>query len=175
MKKIYVLLLVIVLTSVSAIGQKNITIDFSVDIDTVKNILGGNRLWLNTVGLIQDEGIEQIRIHDYHDAGDYCFYSNFWNRDNNGDFTTINTNFDPNNPDDYDWTATDDIVDQIISNNFQVFFRMGVSYPNPSIPPMAPYGAPSNSQDDPLNFSRFPSLSEHTVMQNNQQWENGFA
>jgi len=175
MKKTSLLLIVLLILTFPGFAQKQITIDFNTSNDSVKNLLGGNKLWDNTMELLHDEGIEQIRIHDYHDAGDYCFYSDFWNTDNTGNFTTINADFNPDNPSHYNWTATDEIVDQILSNNFEVFFRIGVSYPNPGIPPMAPYDPPYNSVTDPLNFSRFASLSSHTVKHYNKLWDNGFA
>jgi len=175
MKRASILFFILVVLSLSLSAQKSISIDFDIPLDTIQNILGGNRFWENTVELLHKEGIEEIRIHDYHDAGDYCFYSNFWNTDDNGDFTEINPDFSPENPLDYDWTSTDDAIDEIISNDFNVFFRIGVSYPNPSIPPMAPYVPPSNSSSEPLNFSNFASLSKHTLMHYNHLWDNGYS
>ena len=175
MKRTSILFFALAVLNLSLSAQKSISIDFNTTLDTIQSILGGNRFWENTVELLHKEGIEEIRIHDYHDAGDYCFYSNFWNTDNNGDFTEINPDFSPENPLDYNWTATDDAIDEIISNDFNVFFRIGVSYPNPSIPPMAPYVPPSNSSSEPLNFSNFASLSKHTLMHYNHLWDNGYS
>ena len=174
MKKTTLLIILFLLGIIISDAQKNITIFYNTNVDTLKNILGGNRLWENTIDLIQNEGIDMIRIHDYHDAGDYCFYSKFWNTNLSGDFTTINTSFNPNNPFDYDWNSTDSIINQIISNNFSVYFRIGVSFPNPSILPMCPYTPPYSSVTDTLNFSKFASLSKHTVMHYNHSWDNGF-
>ena len=172
MKKTKLILPVIfLLISNITYGQKNITVDFSTTIDTVKDLLGGNLLFDNTVSLLHNEGIKIIRSHDFHNKLDYSDYSTFWNMDSSGTYS-LNMAFDPNNTADYLWNKADSVISFIKNNNFDIFFRIGVSYPNTN--PLPPYKPPCNSSSDTLNFSRFASLCTHVVKHYNDSWDNGF-
>ena len=153
-------------------GQKQITVDFSATIDTVKDLLGGNLLFENTLSLLHDEGLKIIRSHDFHHSLDYSDYSAFWNSDDSGNYT-LNMSFDPENPADYFWHEADSVISFIKNNNFDIFFRIGVSYPNPNTPPLPPYDPPCNSNADKLNFSKFASLCKHIIKHYNNGWDNG--
>ncbi len=153
-------------------GQKNITVDFSTTIDTVKDLLGGNLLFDNTASLLHNEGLKIIRSHDFHHSLDYSDYSAFWNSNGSGNYT-LNMSFDPENPADYFWYKADSVISFIKNNSFDIFFRIGVSYPNPNTPPLPPYDPPCNSSADNLNFSRFASLCKHIIKHYNNGWDNG--
>ena len=155
--------------------QKNITIDFATEKGFIKDIFGGNRGADSTeaIPFLHEMGIKYIRTHDFHGAADYFYYSDFWNKDNNGNFTTINTSFDPANANHYHWTDTDNSIQHMIENDFVPYFRIGTSYPNPNfiLEPMTP---PSDAENDGLNFSKFSQLVLHTVKHYNSGWDNGF-
>ena len=158
----------------SIYAQKHISIDFSETVDTMKSDLFGG---IKGPGIASEylraTGMKYIRTHDYHGPADYCYYSDFWNTDASGEFTTINEDFDPDNPADYDWIATDMKLNAIVDNGFEIYFRLGVSFPNTSLPPQI-YDPPIDSYDDTLSFSRFASLCKHTAMHYNDGWDDGF-
>jgi len=173
MKRCFISFILIVVSC--SFAQKQIDIDFSDVVDTIKSdLLGGNKGPGISSYYLHETGIKYIRTHDYQGPADYCFYSNFWNTDTAGNFTDINTSFDPSNPADYDWFPTDSQLDEIVSNGFDIYFRIGVSYPNPMFTPMATYEPPSNSESDSMNFSKFASLCKRTVMHYNDGWDSGF-
>ena len=78
------------------------------------------------------------------------------------------------NPEDtayYHWQAAYSVIANIKENNFDIFFRIGVSYPNTN--PLPPYEPPCDSPDSTLSFTRFASLCKHVVMHYNNGWDNG--
>lgn len=168
-KQVFILLFFIF--SFHIFAQKIITIDFAHVIDTVKNIQAGNKYYEHTAQLLHQEGIDFIRAHDIHHVLDYSDYSFFWNYD--GSNYTINQNFNPENSSDYSWEQADSLIDLLSSNGFDIFFRIGVSYPNPYIQNLPPYDPPCNSNTEPYNFSRFASLTKHIYMHFNENWNNG--
>lgn len=175
MKKQFLVIFYILLLNGCLYSQKNITIDFGIETGHIKDIFGGNKGTdtLEAIPYLHDIGIKNIRTHDYHGGADYFFYSDFWNKDMAGNYIDINTNFNPDNPDDYFWEDTDSKLESIIENDFSVYFRIGTSYPNPNfiLQPMIP---PSNSGATPLNFSKFAQMTLNTVNHYNNSWDNGF-
>ena len=169
--KILIIILSCLIFSYNTNAQKVITVDFENIKGTVKDLQAGNLYFEPTAGMLHNEGISAIRTHDMHHALDYEDYSTFWNFD--GNTYTINENFDPYNPDDYTWQKADSVLDLIKNYGFDIFFRIGVSYPNPNIYPLPPYDPPSNSENEPFNFSRFASLVKHIVKHYNEGWDNG--
>ncbi len=172
-----VLMLAFFFLATGSKAQKQINIDYGVISDTVKNLLGGNRgksFDPETIQILHDEGIKYIRTHDFHGILDYSDYSDFWNSDGLG-HDTINQDFDPQCPDDYHWEWADSIVNMIINNSFEVFFRLGVSYPNPDIYPLSPTSPPCDSPETPYHFTRFASLAKQTYRHYCEGWSNGYA
>ncbi len=169
--KIIVLFLFFVF-SFNTSAQKVITVDFENVKGTVKDLQAGNRYFENTSGMLHNEGINTIRTHDIHHALDYEDYSAFWNFDGVSTYT-INQDFDPYDPADYTWAKADSVLDLITGYDFDIFFRIGVSYPNPNIFPLPPYDPPVNSENEPFNFSRFASLTKQIVRHYNEGWDNG--
>ncbi len=170
MKRIMFFLLL--LAHILGFSQKIINVDFADSTGVVKDLLGGNLYFENTADFLHNEGIKIIRTHDIHHALDYSDYSAFWNFDGAGTYT-INQNFDPYDTADYSWRKADSVINIIVNNNFDIFFRIGVSYPNPNIFPLPPYDPPVNSTSEPFNFSRFASLTKHIIMHYNEGWNNG--
>ena len=174
MKKVLNISIILIISS-SIFAQREINVDFAAEIDTIKtNLLGGNKGPGISSFYLHEIGIKYIRTHDYHGPADYCFYSSFWNIDSAGNFTTINTSFDPSNSADYNWLATDNQLNEIVSNGFEIYFRIGVSYPSTRYTPMATYEPPSNSEADSMNFSKFASLCKRNAMHYNDGWDSGF-
>ncbi len=171
MKHIYFLFpLFILFFQVNTQAQKNITVDFSQQQGEIKDLLGVNKGPKNKLQGYKDAGISMIRTHDYHGPFDYEYYSDFWNY-NQVDGYTLNNSFDPTNPAHYDWTDTDSRLDAIAGNNIEVYFRLGVSYPdNPNYdtPPLAP---PLDSDDE--NFATFAEVCKRTAMHCNSDWAGG--
>lgn len=156
-----------------AIAQKEIDIDFCNVVDTMKaDLFGGIKGPSFASEYLHAVGIKYIRTHDYHGPADYCFYSDFWNRDSAGNFTTINEGFNPDDPGDYYWASTDFKMRLIVENDFEIYFRLGVSFPNPAFEPQI-YEPPIDSYDDTLSFGRFASLCKHTAMHYNDGWADG--
>ncbi len=170
MKKI--VLFILSFFPVLGFSQKIINVNFADSTGIVKDLLGGNRYFNNTAVLLHNEGIDIIRSHDIHHALDYSDYSHFWNSDGAGNYT-VNENFDPYNPDDYYWLKADSAMEVIVNNGFDVFFRIGVSFPNPNITPLPPYDPPVNSAGQPHNFTRFASLTKQIYRHYNEGWDNG--
>ncbi len=157
------------------IVYKEINIDYANKTGVIKDIFGGNKGGENIAAApyLHEIGIKDIRIHDYHEeAGDYYFYSDFWNKNPDGSVSDINVDFNPSNPRHYHWENSDNVITNIINNDLSVYFRLGTSYPNsqyilqPQNPPANILGA--------NDFSKFAGLCEATVNHYNKGWDNGF-
>jgi len=173
---IKVFIFCLILITIKSNAQKIITVNFATSVDTIKDLLGGNRgksFDPNTIQIKHDEGIKFIRTHDFHGILDYSDYSDFWNTDGLG-HDTINLLFNPYNPSDYHWNVSDSIINLIISNNFKIFFRLGVSYPNPTIFPLAPTDPPCDDPNTPYHFFKFASLCKQTYKHYCEGWDNGY-
>jgi len=153
-------------------GQHNFHVDFSKTVGNVKvltNVNKANPRYLQNG--YKDAGISYVRLHDYHGANDYCYYSKFWNFDSvSQKYTTINENFDPNNPACYSWKEYDKVIYGLFKNNVKPYVRFGCSYPGPNYPlqPMAP---PLDSNG--VDFTNFAKLCKQTIMHTNFGWNNG--
>ncbi len=173
--KRFLLLGIFIFLFSSVFSQKNISIDFAIEKGLVKDLFGGNRGSDSTAAIpfMQEMGMKYVRTHDYHGGADYFYYSDFWNKDAQGNFTTINPDFDPGNPAHYHWEETDAKVRSIVDNDFSPYFRIGTSYPNDHfiLEPMSP---PSNVGGNSTDFSKFVQLVLHTIRHYNTGWDNGF-
>jgi len=173
MKRCFISFILIVVSC--SFAQKQIDIDFSDVVDTIKSdLLGGNKGPGISSDYIRAIGIHYIRTNGYYGPADYCFYSSFWNTDSLGNFTTINTSFDPLNPADYDWAETDSQMLKIVDNGFEIYFRLGISMPDSSRLPMPICDPPVDSESTPGNFTKFAELCVRTVMHYNYGWDSGF-
>lgn len=174
MKNLFILFLIL-LCKPSIFCQKIINVDASLDIGVVKDIFGGNKggEQVEQSDFLHKIGIKDIRIHDYHpEGGDYFYYTDFWNKNDDGTAIDINNDFDPSNTDHYRWTETDQLVKSILDNDFEIYFRIGTSYPNPDyilqaqVPPVDETGM--------MDFTKFAQLATNTVRHYNAGWNNGF-
>ena len=170
-KKILLLLSILLLPTL-IFAQKTITIHFDQEIGYLKDLMGVNKSPLpNRNEGYLDAAISSIRMHDFHGANDYCFYSHFWNFDQeNKIFTSINHTFDPDDPNQYNWGDFDNKVSEIIDLGMEPFIRLGSSYPNPNtiLEPMDP-----PLDEDGIHFTKFASLCKKTAMHITGDWDNG--
>jgi hypothetical protein len=152
-------------------AQKVITVDYSVTEGKIKELMGANLGPSSRSAGYRDAGITLVRMHDYHGANDYPYYSTFWKFDQEAKaFTTLNPRFNPLEPDHYNWTDFDAQTGRLVQDGFIPYIRLGVSYPNPhyfAVPYEPPFDA------DAPTFERFASLCKHTVMHCNSGWANG--
>jgi hypothetical protein len=97
-----------------------------------------------------DIGIQEVRTHDIYNTCDINIIF--------PDFSA-----DPNNPDSYDFTASDLVIESIYNANSQAFFRLGYSYTlNPE------YNIP------PPDFDKWATICKHIVMHYNDGWNDGY-
>jgi len=165
---IYLLLIVL---PVSVFGQHSFYVDFNQTIGPIKDLTSVNKGDTNLYGGYREANISSVRMHDYHGANDYCFYSDFWNYNNTTKlYSSINNSFDPNNPDHYHWSDFDSVVQEIIDFNLSPYIRLGSSYPNPHYQ-LQPLEPPLDS--DGINFTKFAKLCKRTIMHTNEGWDNG--
>jgi len=160
-------------------GQREINVDFSNEIATIKDLLGVNR---DPGGMnrdpgekilgYQETGITTIRLHDDR-FNDYQYYSEFWQLDTGSNsFSILNTDFDPTNSAHYHWDTFDLKLSTIIDHNFEVYFRLGISWPNNPLYPTPPLQPPLDP--DGAHFTKFAELCKRTVMHCNDGWDDGF-
>ncbi len=170
--KRFLFLFLPLLTAPSFFAQHIFHVDFSEPKGKLKDLIEVNKGRMNYLGEgYQNAGISLVRMHDYHGANDYCFYTDFWNFDESlGEFTTRNENFDPDDPAHYDWEEFDALLRDYYNLNLEPYVRFGASYPNPNytLEPMRP---PFDS--DGINFSKFATLCKRTVMHINGGWDDG--
>ncbi len=176
MGKTILLTAILFISSNLMLAQKIINLDFAIEKGIIKDILGGNKGGevASAKPYLDGVGINSIRIHDYHyKGGDYYAYSDFWNKDANGDYIDINTSFNPNNPTHYHWNNTDKLITSILSEGYSIYFRIGTSYPSNNYV-LQPQYPPSNTGGNSTDFSKFAQLAANTVKHYNNGWNNGF-
>lgn len=95
-------------------------------------------------------GIPEVRTHDIYDACDiHVIFPDF--------------SADPLDPNSYDFSATDDVMQSIIDVDASPFFRLGYSF---QLDPI--YGTP------PADFDKWASICAQIVKHYNEGWNNGF-
>ena len=153
-------------------AQHVIDIDFSQATDSLKNLMGVNKFNPEyTQGYVQT-GISEVRLHDERES-DYYNYSTFWNYDTLLDsFTHINNSFDPSNPMHYNWNDLDTTISTLANNGMDVYFRLGISWPDNNLYTRPPTRPPYDSNG--ISFNKFAALCKRTVMHYNNGWDNGF-
>ncbi len=166
-------LLSILLTASILCGQTVVLVDVGQDVGVMKDLRGANKgpQPYHVQGFL-DVGFTLIRMHDYHGANDYPYYTDFWQFDESShEFGAANPNFDPNDPAHYDWNDFDKKILRILNLDMEPYVRLGISYPNPSYviqpndPPLDPDG---------IHFTRFAQLAKRTVMHYNDGWDQGY-
>jgi hypothetical protein len=153
-------------------AQHTITVNFQHVTDTMKDIMGVNRFSSEYIQGYLNSGVSSVRLHDERES-DYYNYSQFWNYDAVGDsFTTINNSFNPTNPAHYSWDDLDEKVEILEQNGLDIYFRLGVSWPESSNYTTPPLGPPLDP--DGINFTKFSELCRRTLMHYNYGWDSGF-
>jgi hypothetical protein len=166
------LLLFLAVFSYSLTAQHIMTVDFNKTVHPIKdltNVNKGSSKYL--ANGYSDAAISLVRLHDYHGANDYCYYSNFWNFDSSSqEFTTINTSFNPDSSNQYNWGNLDSTLYELNQYGILPYVRFGTSYPGPRhiIQPISP---PFDS--DGINFTNFSKLCKRTIMHTNYGWDKG--
>ncbi len=173
MKQLFTMLIAVAFFTISdGLCQRAITVDFQNEIAPIKDLLGVNRGPNDKLLGYMDGGVTAIRPHDER-ASDYYFYSDFWNADPvSGAFTSINANFDPTDSTHYEWNDLDEKINVIVENGMDVYFRLGVSWPENANYPRAPIDPPLDG--DGTSFSNFAEMCKRTAMHLNGGWDNGF-
>ena len=167
--KLFVLIFFLFVSSQYA--QYSFLVDFSQTVGPIKDLTNVNKGELDIYGSgYSDAAISSIRMHDYHGANDYCFYSNFWNYNDSTKIYSINQDFDPNNPTHYNWSDYDATLQELKNYNISPYIRLGSSYPNPNYQ-LQPQKPPLDS--DGIGFTKFAQLCKRTVMHTNFGWNNG--
>ncbi len=167
--KLFVLIFFLFVSSQYA--QHSFSVDFSQTVGSIKDLTNVNKGELDIYGSgYSDAAISSIRMHDYHEANDYCFYSNFWNYNDSTKIYSINQDFDPNNPTHYNWSDYDATLQELKNYNISPYIRFGSSYPNPNYQ-LQPQKPPLDS--DGIGFTKFAQLCKRTVMHTNFGWNNG--
>lgn len=169
MKK-YIFSLLVLFVSLNLLAQKKFTIDFSESEGMLKNLQGVNKGPEDKLAAYKDAGISIIRTHDYHAPFDYEQYTEFWNITSSD--TSLNTSFDPTDPNHYHWDTTDAQLTIMQDNGFDVFFRLGISNPDNTNYPTPPIDPPYDH--DGLGFDNFAEVCKRTVMHTNDNWAGGF-
>jgi len=144
--------------------DKIIIVDFNTNLGRLKNLNGINGIPGNALQGYKDAGFYLVRTHPRGDNTDYDAYTTFFNKST----MLFNQNFDPTNPDNYNWTLPDASIASIENNGFKTYFRIGVPWPGrttPTAPPLDPDG---------INFTKFAEICKRTVMHYNEGWDNGF-
>ena len=109
---------------------------------------------------IKDAGIPFVRFHDTGGAFGAGVYI---------DIENIFRNFDAdeNDPESYDFTFTDWIIDRVESNGIKTFYRLGTTIENSSF-------IKAYRIYPPKDNAKWARICEHIVMHYNEGWANGF-
>lgn len=147
----------LVLTKIESTTDLNFSVDLNSTTETFNNLLlctNSSPIRLNSPNDLSNDfieiGIPEVRTHDIY---------------NTCDINVIFPNFsaDPLDPDSYDFSATDEVIQSIINVGAKPFFRLGYSYVlNPV------YNVP------PEDFGKWASICAQIVKHYNEGWNNGF-
>jgi len=145
-------------------SNKTFSVDYGTtlgDIKPLSNVTAGPG---NALAAYKDARVKMIRTNDYYGPCDFPTYSNFFFNN------AINPNFDPTNPDHYNWQSTDDILAVHHDNGFETFFRLGISF---NLSEKSPYWDPPYDYGD-TTYHTISEVFKRTVMHYNDGWDNGF-
>ncbi len=119
------------------------------------------------------EELEKNYLQYYKDAGiPYCRYHDMGGRYGGCVYVDVPNIFrdfdaDENNPDNYDFTFTDFLVNRCIEHGVQIMYRLGVTIENDNF--LKHYRT-----DPPKDFNKWARICEHIVAHYNEGWANGF-
>jgi hypothetical protein len=166
-------LIIFLLSNIISIAQtKNLSVDFSNTNGSIKKLTSVNNGPVSVVEGTSEEcyrkiGVEMVRTHDFHGPFDYFGYTDFYNV-----FTeTFDFSFQSHNPLAYNWSDTDNKIQEIINPGFKPFFRLGISFPGQGNPALTPIP----KDQDGINFHTFAGICKRTAMHYTDSWSNGFT
>ena len=147
-------------------GAAKVTVDAGQAIGPVKPVnsvgqpplIGGpGHYWM--LHYLKDAGIPYSRLHDV--GGRY-------GRNVYADIPNLFRNFDAdeNDPKNYDFAFTDDLIHQLATNNVKPWFRLGVTIEN--YPKIAKYRI-----FPPKDYAKWARICEHVIRHYNEGWANG--
>ncbi len=122
----------------------------------------------NYTTIYKQLGIEIIRTHDYYGPCDWYTIFPTWENDEN-------------NPESYNFQSTDQIINYIINNGFEVLFRLGPSWNDPiyeynNDPPGTLRDNQGNITHiaDHTDFLKFAAICRNIVRHYNEGWGEGY-
>lgn len=142
----------------------NINVDFSKTVEKMKPVHGigqppiiGRNTSLFTY--LSDAGIPYSRLHDVGGLfGGNCFV----------DLPNIFRDFDAdeNEPSNYDFAYTDILINALIENGVEPYFRLGVTIEETEVIAYRVY--------PPKDFAKWARICEHIIMHYTKGWSNGY-
>lgn len=136
-------------------------LNFTVDINAITDTFNTQLISTNSSPIrpgsnddftleFQEIGIEEVRTHDIYNSCDiHIIFPSF--------------SADPLNPNSYDFSATDSVIQSIINAGATPIFRLGESY-----------DINSNYNNPPLDFNKWATICLQIVKHYNAGWNNGF-
>ncbi|MCX7737163.1 MAG: T9SS type A sorting domain-containing protein [Candidatus Kapabacteria bacterium] len=172
---IFSFLITLIALSFSFSQQKSIYFDAK-DINKKINLIVGTNTGPESMGNVKkdyttffkDIGIQAIRTHDYYGPCDWWTIFPNWNAD-------------PNDPNSYNFTESDQKIIKIFNSGFDILFRLGTSWKgNNTLPINEPPGTIKNSSGnithtaDTNDFKKFAEICRHIIMHYCDGWANGY-
>ena len=155
-------------TAASDAPKAAVKVDFGVETGPVKPVNGvgqppliGSLAGWDLMHYLKEAGIPYSRLHD---VGGWLGGGLFV------DIPNLFRNFDAdeNDPANYSFVYTDELLKVLLENGVEPFFRLGVTIEN-----FAPR-LPRVHTDPPKDFAKWARICEHVVAHYNEGWANGF-
>ncbi len=180
MKTIFCVLFLFI--SVQIFSQtRTFNVNFNTNNGTFKSLGNANSKLLNSTDSgYHDMGIKEIRTHGFTESDYWRYTTGFVNLSTNySSAPTFNSNFNPQLPGNYDFAVhgTDNLISNLITNGYQPYFRLGVSWPNFAdtvgggiCTPCIPLNPPCDIGGS--TFHTFASICAKTVLHYTANWNN---
>jgi len=147
----------------------NISIDFSKTTGKIKPMhaigqppfsVGENGIGDEFMSYLRDANIPYSRLHDTYDF----FGGNMF-----VDIPNLFRDFDAdeNDPDSYDFIFTDKLLEMLVKNGVEPYFRLGVTIENA-------HTIKAYRIFPPKNFEKWARICEHVIRHYNEGWANGY-
>ena len=152
------------------VNAAEVTVDFANETGPVKAVNGvGQPPMIGGPGnyymfhYLKQAGIPYSRLHDVGGAYGQMRYV---------DVPNIFRNFeaDENDPKNYDFTYTDDLLKALVANNVEPFFRLGVTIEN-----AVEKGFPGYRCDPPKDYAKWARVCERIIAHYTEGWADGYT
>jgi xylan 1,4-beta-xylosidase len=160
-------------SSKADISLREVRVDASRVMGTIRSFQGVNGApvplrpgLVNVSAAFRDVGVDLVRTHDYFGPADIDAK---WSRpdraarSNRASWANVifpNPAADPDKETSYNFGPTDRIIQAIVANGAEVYFRIGRSW--------------SADPDPPADFDKFATIVKRVAIHYNQGWANGF-